>query len=113
MTYIESVDHYLKGIDHVSPGNCLSCLECNPDGIDAETFEQDHPDEGGFSWAQCDGCGSTFGGDRYAGHGTIKGELIHLDLCVDCLMYLANGDEPDTPWYRTPYARQEAQRIGQ
>ena len=54
-------------------------------------------DEGSFSWSQCDACGSSLGGDRYAAHGFLKGtrEIIHLDVCVDCLLYLANGDEPE------------------
>jgi len=53
-------------------------------------------EDGGFSWAACDLCGSTLGGDRFAAHGfTPEGKLIHLDICMDCLQYLANGTIPE------------------
>ncbi|KKM88460.1 hypothetical protein LCGC14_1258600 [marine sediment metagenome] len=108
MTYEQSVEHYLECITAVSSGANHMCPECDPDNIDGDTFEQDYPDEGGFSWSHCEGCGSAFGGDRYAGHGLIDGELIHLQLCTDCLLYLVNGDEPEEPWFRSPEAARRA-----
>lgn len=54
-------------------------------------------DEGSFSWSECDTCGSTLGGNRYDAHGLpLRAEPIHLDICVDCLMYFANGDVPES-----------------
>ena len=57
-------------------------------------------DEGGFSWHECELCGSHLGGDRYAAH-AIKQErpdgrwiVTHLDVCCDCVMATANGE----PW---------------
>lgn len=59
-------------------------------------------DEGGFSWHNCDCCGNPLGGDRFAAHGIDENEeLLHYDVCCDCLFYLANGDLPsdeDLDW---------------
>jgi hypothetical protein len=85
--FTDAVEQGTEGLDYLSTGYashdlCDECLE-----------EQD--DEGFFSWSSCDCCGSSLGGTRYAAHGRDKdGNLVHLDVCSDCLMYLANGDEP-------------------
>lgn len=34
-------------------------------GVDS-TDDDDERDQLGFSWSSCEGCGSTFGGDRFA-----------------------------------------------
>lgn len=53
-------------------------------------------DEGGFSCYCCDCCGNPLGGDKFAVHGFDEnGELLHYDVCSDCLYYLANGDIPE------------------
>jgi hypothetical protein len=52
---------------------------------------QDVLDEGSFSWRPCELCGSTLGGDRFIAH-TGRGD--HLEICADCLVYLANGEVP-------------------
>ena len=66
-------------------------------------------DEGSFSWAGCGICGSTLGGDLEPWHyivpdenGSVAGGTIEHshDACTDCVMYLANGDEPDQ-WGRS------------
>lgn len=52
--------------------------------------------EGSFSPSSCELCGSRLGGDRYPAHGVNDdGEIIHYDICSDCLFYLANGELPD------------------
>ena len=33
--------------------------------------------------------------------GFVDGETVHLDVCVDCFVYLANGEEPES-WKRHP-----------
>lgn len=53
--------------------------------------------EPAFSHRPCQVCGSHLAGDRQVIHwiGT-DGELLHDDgACVDCVLYLANGDEPE------------------
>ena len=104
--YTETVDRNLEGIEGLSAGACPGCDECpdcdNPDDPGDDWY--DLADEGGFSWSSCDSCGSNLGGDRHSAHGFYKDaggqrQPIHLDICCDCLMFLANGDEPtDGPW---------------
>ena len=80
--YTEAVERGLEGLSHVSGGICPGCPDCP------------EVDEGFFSHAPCDCCNSTLGGDRYAAHGADPdGDLIHLDVCPDCVAYLANGEE--------------------
>jgi hypothetical protein len=54
-------------------------------------------EEGSFSWSSCGICGSSLGGDRYPWHWIDEnGEIVHeSDACVDCVVFLANGDEPE------------------
>ena len=116
--FAKSVDHYLEGIDHANAGPCPGCAGCGlEDCDDMEDERYELASEPSFSWSQCDGCGSTFGGDRHYAHGFVlpgdrteadgprypndPGEIIHLDVCTDCLLYLANGDEPET-WSQHP-----------
>ena len=72
-----------------------------PDG--AVAYEADEiVDEGGFSWQPCQCCESTFGGDRHPAHYIDDdGKINHIEVCVDCLCYLANGDLPET-WTQHP-----------
>ena len=83
---------YCQGLDTVSVG-CLG-EECkHADG------NPEHTCEPFFSWAQCDSCGSTLGGDRDVAFGlwTDEGEhcRIEMTICTDCIMFHANGEEPD------------------
>ena len=89
----------------VSPGllgSCEVCQQANCDMTPREFYNAVHEtqtvfDEGGFSRSSCELCGSHLGGDRYAAHSINKQhEIIHFDVCVDCLMSTANGEEyPD------------------
>jgi hypothetical protein len=52
--------------------------------------------ESHFSWSPCELCGSTLGGDREdVDVLTFSNTTVTLAVCVDCVMYVANGDEPD------------------
>ncbi len=98
MSFQTDVEHYCRGLDHVNSGTASCCEQCRWDfGL-----EEDDPawaelsDEGGFSWHQCDTCGSQLGGHRYSGHGfDSDGTVVHLSMCEDCLLFFANGDVPD------------------
>ena len=103
--YTDSVERNLKGMDAVSTGVCPGCAECQDDfGFESqEDFEAAWSSgevfsEPGFSWASCGICGSRLGGDREVWHWADgNGEIIHeTDACVDCVVYLANGDEPES-----------------
>lgn len=99
--YTKAVEHQLKGIENLNPSLCASCSDCGGKwGMEEEEFADaiengEAFDEGSFSWSSCEGCGSILGGNRYVVHGFMDDNIIHLDVCVDCLVYLANGDEPE------------------
>jgi hypothetical protein len=100
--FIESVEHYCKGL-RVFPGASAVCSECiSMYGIedgDIDTMQEAlyEIDESSFSWSQCDSCGSHLGGNRYSAHGLDSElEVYHLDICEDCLFFHANGDVPET-----------------
>lgn len=91
--FTKAVENGLTGLEHVSVGymSYEKCGDC-PIGGD----ESDCGDEGHFSWSACDCCGSSLGGTRYAAHGLdSEGNIVHLDVCVDCLQFIANGEEPE------------------
>lgn len=103
--YTEAVERGLLGLDFVSVGLAAYCQECRRAYGIGDEGQQDFQDsidtgetidEGGFSWQSCGCCGSHLGGNRYAAHGfNSAGELVHLEVCEDCLCYIANGDEPE------------------
>jgi hypothetical protein len=92
--YTESVQHYMRGLGPASVGiadGCPDCGDVNPEDMEPV-----------FSWGWCDACGSSYGGDRYPAHALDNtGEMYHLDVCVDCVQYIANGDEPEQ-WRQRP-----------
>lgn len=115
--FTDSIAHYLDGL-HIATGSAASCPECcEAFGLDpdADTDENqaamyESGDEGGFSWSQCDSCGTTLGGDRHTAHGwptepaldlDAINTLYHLSICTDCLLFHANGDEPES-WEPRP-----------
>ena len=103
--YTESVKFHTKGLEAISTGPCPGCEECRKNyGFDTlealkEAWESGELEaEPHFSWSACDICGSHLGGDREEWHAIDKktGALIHGDnACVNCVVFLANGDEPE------------------
>lgn len=93
--FAERVERELDGLAHVSVGACPTCDDC---GLgDVETMDDPRYESAGephFSWSDCEACGSSLGGDRHPAHGVasplVGGELIHLNICTDCLFFLAN-----------------------
>lgn len=96
--FTDQVAIYCKGLDTIAIG-CLG-IECeHADG------DEEHRCEPSFSSVQCDSCGSSLAGDRETAYGMwteMNGELmtIEMDVCVDCVMYHANGDEPEDWHYQ-------------
>jgi len=84
-----------------SPG--MAC--CGTEDLDRDDQEtlQDY-DEGSFSWESCDSCGSGLGGSRHKAHAIHReafgpdakqpDNVIHIEICVDCLIWHANGELP-------------------
>lgn len=66
------------------------------EAFDADIGNGTVSSEAQFSWSECDICGSRLGGDREPWHYVHGGRVHHADgACVDCMLYLANGDVPD------------------
>ena len=91
----------------IAPGTSHKCDECTQgveiDEDDIETLQMYN--EGSFSWQECESCGSTLGGERHNAHAIHKeafgpdakqpDNVHHVDICIDCLIFYANGDEPE------------------
>ena len=102
-TFTNDVARGTEGLTNLSSGHCPGCETCRKD-LDYQTMEDlalayEHDEiveEPSFSWYPCDCCGTAQAGDRYAAHGLDHNrEVIHLEVCVDCVLYLANGQEPE------------------
>ena len=97
--YELAVDSNMEGLTSESPGLCSGCPEClEVYNCTAEEIENGQAcDDGGFSWHSCDGCGSGLGGDRHPAHALDgNNELVHLEVCTDCVLFWANGDLPES-----------------
>ncbi len=98
-----AVEAGLAGLTAVSPGICPGCETCRDElGYDSLAELEiawengEAPNEPHFSWRPCECCGSHLGGDREPAHGIDEnGDIVHFSVCVDCVLYLANGDEPE------------------
>jgi len=102
--FTEAIKCNTQGLEAVSTGFCAGCETCRKEWGRGDMTEQAARDavesceivnEPHFSWSPCVLCGSRLGGDREDAHAVLDGELVHLGgACVDCMIYLANGDEP-------------------
>ena len=97
--FLRAIRTYCEGLESVAIG-------CLGEKCEYAEGDPDHRCEPGFSWTQCDSCGSTFGGDREEAHGIFRdGEghigTVQMSVCVDCVMYHANGDVPEE-WQQSP-----------
>ena len=104
MFTLENFERQTEGLTALSVGGSLAdCGECDLSGCDGTEGCSDkvcYCSEGCFSWSSCDTCGSGLGGDRQTGHAFATMDdgrevLIHLEVCVDCAMFIANGDLPN------------------
>ena len=92
--YLEAITHNFPDHHDISPGACPGCETC---GLEEDCSQEqlDMMSEGSFSWRACDCCGSTLGGNRYPAHWLDENkEIMHEEICHDCVLYLANGDLP-------------------
>lgn len=71
----------------------------NPDHIEKQLKRLKFPsvgDETGFSHRPCWTCQRPLGGDRHAlNYIGDDGEQHQEEICVDCVMYIVNGDLPE------------------
>ena len=102
--YACAVEEHTAGIFHLNAGAAAICPEClKAHGIEdtgaIEAMQEQIIDEGSFSSSPCDCCGSRLGGERHAAHGwdnqeIARANLIHLNICTDCVLYTEYGDDP-------------------
>jgi len=107
--FTDAVERGLRGLMSASPGACPGCERCRdafePDMTMEEFDEAWHKgevnDEPSFSYSGCGICGTTLGGDCYVWHWVSDDNTVEHedDCCVDCALFLANGDEPEN-WRR-------------
>lgn len=100
--FTEAVERGSEGLKYFSVGLCSSCIHCQSDtGLDeaalASALENGGvQDEEFFSWDPCELCGTGVGGNRDTVHAVDKnGDIVHLTICIDCVLYISNGDEPE------------------
>ena len=96
VAFLRAIERELVGLAAPTVGALPGCSECGLDDVtDTDDPRVDAAFEGSFSWRACDSCGSTLGGDRYPAHTEFDCKPVHLNICVDCLQYHANGTVPD------------------
>ncbi|KKM87632.1 hypothetical protein LCGC14_1266950 [marine sediment metagenome] len=98
-----AVEVSLVGLTAVSSGICPGCKTCRDElgygslaELETAWENGDAPNEPYFSRQACECCGSHLGGDREPAHGINEnGDIVHFVVCVDCVMYLTNSEEPE------------------
>lgn len=108
--YQKAVERGLEGLRYVSVGVCPGCERCRDELAEdmtmpefAEAWSSGEVEYfADFDSCSCGICGSSLGGNRHVWHWVDdQDEIQHEDdACTDCVMYLANGDEPEE-WRRT------------
>ena len=91
--FIRRVNAYLDGVTYFSTGGAGGCPGCDTE--DQDEYIVDGADLSFFSWSPCEVCGSHLGGDRYPAHGYLDDELVHFDICLDCISWFDFGDLSD------------------
>jgi len=80
------------GLRFFSVGSTCQCPDCNPDDEPEESFSF----EPFFSFRPCDVCSRSLGGTKDAAHYVDDdGEVCHMEICRDCLLYGAYGQLDD------------------
>jgi len=106
------VDDFYREVESFSQGY-WDCPSCGGDWLDnCETHcpecdaDLEAWGEPSFCWSSCDCCGCHLGGDRWHVIGWLKGAADggysgdfqwEGEVCADCLLFGANGEEPDLP----------------
>ena len=99
----ERFKRHTKGLEAISCGLCSKCSDCQSTFDVGETqlewiIQNGLCDDGGISRSGCDTCGNSLYQLLYAGHAWMqldgKQVLTHLEICQDCMLYIANGQLP-------------------
>ena len=93
-----------EGLKFLSPGVCCECGTCRAYlGYHESGGIAEDPT---FSHSPCHLCNSIFAGDRWIAHGRDEIDIVHLEICGDCLQYIANGTLPEN-WRSNPNSEEE------
>jgi hypothetical protein len=104
-TFTDAIQHNWP-LYKIAPGICADMACCGTEGIDADDYDTLQAyDEGHFSKSSCDSCDQHLAGQRFPAHAIHKNafgptatepdNVHHIDICQDCLMFHANGEEPE------------------
>jgi hypothetical protein len=116
--FLEAIERELKDVHFFSVGAIPGCDECGLADLDKDEADSNNgqhriqcAEEGGFYRTSCDSCGNTCAGQRFPAHGVIaesedearkpEATITHFDVCSDCLVFHANGEEPQN-WRKNP-----------
>ena len=87
---IEAVQREQENGGTLVPASCVHDYEDGPCG-DCEACSQTAE----FSSQACEVCNSRLAGSRHAAALISASEPLYYSVCIDCLLFLANGDLPE------------------
>lgn len=93
--YCAAVERGLEGLRYSGSSPAVECCEeCREEyGEDQERAYEYEP---WFSWRSCEACSRDLGGNRHPAHAfDAEDEVIHLEICGDCVYYLEYGQLDD------------------
>jgi len=93
--FLQAIEHNCKG--YIVSTGCRGTVCQYADSPD----DVEHFCEASFGVYGCDSCGSNLAGDRLPGtmiplnYKAGEDTMIDIELCIDCVLFWANGDLPD------------------
>ena len=89
-------------IDELEEGSSIGTFQTFQEWKEMKRDEDEERDNLGFCREECDLCGAL-AGDRYAvtalpDNPAINRDYVALEVCNLCIMWIANGQEPDEEW---------------
>lgn len=92
----ETADRNAAELKFFSVGACPGCYGCMTEDIEHGDQIPVGAGEAELSSSSCDLCDTNMAGWRGPAHYVDDdGEIQHLEVCVDCTMYVANGELPE------------------
>jgi len=98
ITHSAYVDNCIKVLEDLDEGQDAPVLGSYKEWVERQREDNEERDNLGFSWQDCEICGSP-AGERYAATAFPlprydDTDYVPLEVCGDCLCYIANGDVP-------------------
>lgn len=105
MSYEKIVKDNLEGLHAFSFGPSHLCSDCLShyfvEDNEIEEFKLDiekgfYAGEIAFGTGSCDACSDHHAGARHIAHSlTDTNEIVHLEVCARCVMFLTYGEDPE------------------